>query len=117
MKRLIVGLLFFAVTGAIAGCAVSDPTENTFAPQIINDTQAMATVAYCNGSHSCEPNLWTERLRPGKTTAHNISAGGGNLSVFVVSERAARRCIRLAHYAKTICLSAATRTACHPPYS
>jgi type V secretory pathway adhesin AidA len=117
MKRLSLGLLVVALAGAPAGCALSDPTENTFAPQIINDTALTAIIAYCNGAHSCKPTMWEETLRPRKKTGDNISAGGGNLSVFVLSERGNRRCIRLARYTKTIRLSRATPTACHPPYS
>jgi hypothetical protein len=36
--------------------------------------------------------------------------------VFVVTKDGNRRCIRLAHYAKSIRLSEATQAACHPPY-
>jgi len=102
--------------GVLAGCAVGDPTENTFAPQIVNDTKSTATVVYCDGSSSCKPNAWKETLRPGKETSDNISAGRGDLSVFVVTGGGNTRCLRLSHYAKAIRLSEAKPTACYPPY-
>jgi hypothetical protein len=46
-------------------------------------------------------------------TSDSINAGRGSLSVFVVTQGGVRRCIRLAHYTKTIRLSEATRAACH----
>ena len=96
---------------------MSDPTENEFAPKIINNTPSTATMVYCNGSSSCgSAAWWTETLRPGQTTSDSINAGRGSLSVFVVREDGARRCVRLAHYTKTIRLSEASRAACHPPY-
>jgi hypothetical protein len=111
-------LAFGAVALAVllAGCTINDPTENEFAPQIINDTLAVATIAYCDRSSSCKSYAWTETLRSGKRVSDSINAGRGNLSVFVVSEEGTHRCIRLARYTKTIRLSQATRTACHPPY-
>jgi hypothetical protein len=105
------------LTSVLAGCTINDPTENEFAPQIINSTRSTASIVYCNGSSSCGAGWWTERLRPGQTTSASINAGRGNLSVFAVTEDEVRRCIRLARYTKTVRLSQATRAACHPPYS
>jgi hypothetical protein len=116
VKRVWFGFGAAALAGALAGCAISDPTENEFAPKIVNDTQARATVAYCNGASSCTEHWWNEMLRPGQTTSDSVNAGGGSLSVFAVSERGQRRCIRLTNYTTSLRLSAATRAACHAPY-
>jgi hypothetical protein len=113
-----VGLLFSVVVlaGVLAGCTINDPTENEFAPQIINDTRSTATVDYCNGSSSCGSATWTDTIRPGRKSSDSINAGRGNLAVFAVREDGTSRCIRITRYTKTVRLSAATRTACHPPY-
>jgi hypothetical protein len=116
VKRVCLALVGVAAAGVLAGCAISDPTENTFAPQIVNDTKSPATVVYCDGSSSCKPNAWKETLRSGKRTSENISAGRGALSVFVVTDGGNTRCIRLSRYTKAIRLSEANPTACHPPY-
>jgi hypothetical protein len=103
--------------GALSGYTINDPTENEFAPSIINDTAYSAIIAYCNGTSSCGMHLWTENLRPGERTSDSINAGRGNLSVFVVQEGGRRFCIRLARYTKAIHLSTATLAGCHAPYS
>jgi hypothetical protein len=105
-----------AVAAVLSGCRVSDPTEETFGLQIVNDTGSAAAVAYCNGSHSCSAYWWKAKLRPGTQTVYSVSAGPKSLSVFLVTKRGNRRCIRLSHYAKSIRLSLATHAACHPPY-
>jgi len=117
VKRVCLALGALAAAAGLGGCAASDPTENTFAPQLVNDTRSTATVVYCNGSSSCEPDAWKETIRPGKRTSDNISAGRGNLSVFAVTDGGQTRCIRLSHYTKAIRLSEARPTACHSPYS
>lgn len=116
MKCVCLGFGLLALAALLAGCAINDPTENEFAPQIINNTRTTVTIYYCRGSSSCGNAWWTETLRPGQTTSDSISAGRGNLSVFVVREDDERRCIRLARYTKSIRLSEATRAACHAPY-
>jgi hypothetical protein len=116
VTRLCLGLGLLALTGVLAGCSVNDPTETEFAPKIINDSGSTATIAYCNGGNSCKAHWWIETLAPGRRAEDSINAGHGNLSVFLVTDRGQRRCIRLAHYTKAIRLSEATRTACHPPY-
>jgi len=116
VKRICLGVSALVLAGSLAGCAINDPTETEFAPNIVNDTGALATIAYCNGGSSCKDYAWKETVRPGQTTSDSINAGRGNLSVFVVREERGRRCIRLARYTKTIRLSGATRAACHPPY-
>lgn len=116
MRRLYLVLSVLALTGLLAGCSFNDPTENEFAPRIINDTRAVATIGYCNGSSSCRPYAWRERLEPGRRTSDSINAGRGNLSVFVVTENGVARCIRLARFTNILRLSSATTKACHPPY-
>lgn len=117
VKRVGLGFRVLALASVLAGCTINDPTENEFAPQIINNTRSTASIVYCSGSSSCGAAAWTESLRPGQTTSDSINAGRGSLSVFVVTEDGVRRCIRLAHYTKTIRLSEPTRAACHTPYS
>lgn len=117
MKRVWFGFGAVALAAALTGCGASDPTENEFAPKIINDTQAMASIAYCKGTSSCAAHWWDETLPPGQSTSDSINAGRGQLSVFVVNERGHRGCIRLASYTTSLRLSAATRAACHAPYS
>jgi len=114
MKGLYLGLGMLAVV--LAGCSLNDPTETEFAPKIINDSGATATIAYCNGGDSCKAHWWTETLAHGERTQDSINAGHGNLSVFLVTEHGQRRCIRLAHYTKAVRLSGATRAACHLPH-
>ena len=117
MKRLGSWFGVLALAGVLAGCSINDPTENEFAPQIVNNTPSTATMVYCSGSSTCGSAAWTETLRPGQTTSDSINAGRGNLAVFVVTQHGVRMCIRLARYTKTIQLSEATRAACHAPYS
>jgi len=92
-----IGVACLAVTSLLTGPTPStlDPTENTFAPQFVNDTNATATVDYCNRGAACAPTIWTERLRPGQSASDNISSGPGDLSVFVVKTTGHPRCIRL----------------------
>jgi hypothetical protein len=105
-----------ALTSVLAGCTINDPTENTFAPRIVNDTRSTATIVYCNGISSCKPYFWTETLHAGASTSDNISAGPGDLSVFAVTANDGRCCIRLARQVKSLRLSTATAAACHRPY-
>ena len=117
VKRVVLGLCFLTTAGLLAaGWLIGDPTENEFAPDIVNNNPSTATMVYCTGISSCGSAAWTERLRPGQATSDNLNAGRGSLSVFVVREGGTRRCIRLSRYAKTIRLAEATRAACHPPY-
>jgi hypothetical protein len=116
VKWVCLALGAVALAAALTGCAVSDPTENEFGLQIVNNTGSTATVAYCSGSSSCRTHWWKVTLSPGRHTAYSVSAGPRSLSVFVVTGGGDRRCIRLAHYGKSISLSGATHAACHPPY-
>lgn len=116
MKRACLGFSAAALAVILAGCTINDSTENEFAPQIVNDTPSVVTIAYCGGTSSCTPYAWTETVRPGERTSNSINAGRGSLSVFVVMAKGRRGCIRLARYAKAIRLSRASLAACHPPY-